>query len=163
LFVPVIDPAEELGVETKLGEDSDMGRTVSECIDLPPHCRNILWAEGFRNPQVSQSHVVNYIFEVTGCFVVHGDSAPYELQLLVLDQLPDFRFLALRLFCPPNLEEPDFYLNKLPAGVLLQLHHVVGDDFSHVLLDDLVFITVVIFAKGNQPAQVVVAVRNQVH
>jgi hypothetical protein len=41
LFVLVVDSPEKLGVETKLGEESNVCRTMSESIDLPTHFRNI--------------------------------------------------------------------------------------------------------------------------
>jgi len=40
VFVLIVDSAEELGVETELGEERDMGGTMPKSVDLPTNCRN---------------------------------------------------------------------------------------------------------------------------
>lgn len=116
-----------------------------------------------------QSHIVDYVFKVAGRLIVHRNPTPHKLKLSVFQQLKDFRFFVLVLFCPPNLEKPDFhlnkfnfYLNEFPVWVFLKFFHIITNYFAHIQTDQSVVVPVVVFSQGYQPPQVVVAVRHQV-
>jgi len=84
-------------------------------------------------------NIVNNIFVVAGGFVVHGNAASDEFQLLILYKYPYIILFLFILFIPPPHEEPDFdlewvvnYLDEFMVGVGLQFSHIIIDDPPHV-------------------------------
>lgn len=109
----VVDTREEPGVHAHLGEDGHLRSAVSESVDLPADRGHVLHSESVLYPLVALGHVVDYVFVVRDCFVVHRNPAPHELQLFVFNQLPHLLLLLLVLFHPPFLKKCDFNLLSL--------------------------------------------------
>ena len=163
MLVLIVDPAEKPSIESHIAEQLNLGQTVSKSVYLPCCSGHVLDSESAHDPQMSLGHIVDDVLVVTGGLVVHGNASAHELQLLILDQLPDFGLLVLVLLAPPLHEEPDLDLDELVVGVGLQLSHVVADYLTHVELQRVLVVPVIVVVQRSDPAEVVVAVRHKVH
>mmetsp|Transcript_14435 Transcript_14435/g.19565 ORF Transcript_14435/g.19565 Transcript_14435/m.19565 type:complete len:244 (+) Transcript_14435:354-1085(+) len=162
-FVFVVDAGEEPGVESHLGEETRVRIRVTERVDVPTDAWDGEVSKLAQEELVANHHVVHHIVVMGACFILHGPASVDELKTTLPDKLAHVIFLLLGLALPPHGEELHLDLSESLLFVSHELHDIGVDDVLDIGVLFILIATSEVLIYGLEPADVVVAVRNNVH
>lgn len=125
LFVLVVDPREEPGVEAHLIRKCGLGILMAKGIDLPA-CGGS-YIKVIKNELMAQRHLVDDVL-VIGCgFIIHAPSTANEFELAIFDECFGYLLGVIILEVPPHFEKGGLDLNESARGILLQFLNISVD------------------------------------
>lgn len=129
VLVGVVETGEEPGLQAHVSEEACVGIRMTKRINMPSNSR--LNAKLFQKPLMAMHHVVNHIFIMWACFIVHAPASVDKLKTAFINKLPSLISHIPCLIVVPHGEELHLHLGESSIGIQNEILHHSADGHAH--------------------------------
>ena len=112
---------------------------------------------------MADHHVVHHVVVMSASFIVHGPTGVDKLEAALLYELAHIILLLLSLRSPPHGEELHLHLGEALFLVFHELKDIRVNDVLHFRMLDTLGRACEVLVDSLEPADIVVAVGDNVH
>jgi hypothetical protein len=110
IFFLMIHSSEDPGVIAHFRVDLSLSQRMSKRVNLPSNFWDEFLAQMFFYVLLTIRMIINNIFVIYACLVIHRNSGTQKLKLASVENISEFFFFIFILRLPPPFEKSNFYL-----------------------------------------------------